>query len=142
MPSRKITQTITGQVTIFREADVASTRDDSTFPVLNLNQSIKQGEGYAPVQNVELFPFSKRNVEFADAINIDAGNNTRMVGTVTLGLVKVTENKGRHYTKWEVISHELTPSDQVPYASKDGEAAADDSAPLVQTTITEAEAPF
>ena len=117
--SRKITQTVTGAVTIFRGDNVKSSRDNTEFPAVNLVQSVSVDGEYLNVQSVELFPFSKRNVDFIDNVNIAAGGNTRMVGTIQLGLVKVTKAaNGRTYTKWEVLSSDLTPSDQVPYAER------------------------
>ncbi len=140
MASRKITKTITGAVTIFRGTDVSSNKDDSTFPAVNLVQSVSVDGEYLNVDNVELFPFSQKNCDFINGINIAAENRTRMVGQIELGLVKVTKAaNGKTYTKWEVLNSELVPSDTVPYAERKTEEAPVEAA---AAPITSDEAPF
>ena len=140
--SRKITQTVTGAVTIFRGDNVKSSRDNTEFPAVNLVQSVSVDGDYLNVQSIELFPFTQRNVDFINNVNISAGGNARMVGTIQLGLVKVTKgSNGRTYTKWEVLNFDLTPSDQVPYAERK-EAPVEAAAPAEAAPVTSNEVPF
>ncbi len=147
--SRKITQTVTGEFSIFRKEDIQSNRegDNTAFPTLSINQSVKNpnGDGYVNIQNIDLFPFSAKNVTFAGTLaDLATGGNTRVVGTITMNLVKPhVASNGRVYTKWEVVSSELVPASQVPYAAKTEDAAAEAitqavAAPVVDT----AELPF
>ncbi len=140
--SRKITQTVTGAVTIFRGENVKSSRDNTEFPAVYVVQSVGVDGEYLNVQSIELLPFSQLNVDFSNNVNIAAGGNTRMVGTLQLGLVKVTKgSNGRTYSKWEVLSSDLTPSDQVPYAERK-EAPAEAAAPAQAAPVTTEEVPF
>lgn len=141
MPSRKITRTVSGQMTLFRGADVKSNRDESTFPSVNIVQSVKQGDEYVNIDSIELTPFRNGNITFVDGLNLSAESNIRMVGTVELALVNVSKaSNGRTYAKWEVTKSDLTPSDQVPYAPKRESAATEAAADAAP--VTSQEAPF
>ena len=146
--SRKITQTLTGEVTIFAGTEITSTKDGSTenFPALNIVQSVKNsdGDGYVNVQNVDLYPFASRNVEFAAALNLTPKSRTKMVGTITLNLVKPhVASNGKVYTKWEVASSTLVPSSDVPYANREAtETAAAPATPAAAAAVPPAELPF
>lgn len=127
MSSRKITHTITGEVTVFRKADITSTKNEGqSFPTLNIAQSVKQGEGYASIQRSDLATFSELNAAFADSIGVAENGNVRVVGTITMKLQKVRQHASvndegkqvvRDYPQWVVTSHSLVPSASVPYAS-------------------------
>lgn len=126
MSSRKITQTVTGEVTIFRQANIASTKNEGqSFPTLNIAQSVKQGNGYATIQRADLATFSELNATFADSVGIAENGNVRMVGTITMKLQKVRQHTTvkdgkqvvKDYPQWVVTDHSLVPSSTVPYAS-------------------------
>ena len=145
MASRKITRTVTGAISIFRKEDVVSSKDQSLNPAVNLTQSVSKDGEYLNIDTFELSAFNPRNAEFINSINIPAGTAdkaslTRMVGTVVLSLDGVNRgSNGRVYSKWSVTDHDLTPSDQVPYAERKteevpAEAAAAPVAPAADLT--------
>lgn len=118
MPSRKIRQIISGQMTVFRGKDVVSSRDNSSFPALNVVQSIKDGDDYVTVQSAEIYPFSDQAIALAETLKVEADGRARVVGTIELSYQSARKVNGRTYSKWNVTSFDLTPASEVPYAEK------------------------